>query len=200
MRAVAIAAVVVLALTTTACESRPRSTATGGASTKRAPATPPGESDSNASPTGSRRLLVLGPEGVGPLRLGMTLREIEATDAASVSLAGSAVGDSEEGWRPGCGPITYDTNFLGGTPGDLNGIMSARNGIEKLNATSRMVTPQGIRLGSSLDEVRTALHRPEVIDGDSVVVEASHDAVYRIQLNDVVTEISLQRRRVTCQI
>jgi len=130
----------------------------------------------------------------------MTLREIEATDAASVSLAGSAVGDSEEGWRPGCGPITYDTNFLGGTPGDLNGIMSARNGIEKLNATSRMVTPQGIRLGSSLDELRTALHRPEAIDGDSVVVEASHDAVYRIQLNGVVTEISLQRRRVTCQI
>ena len=129
----------------------------------------------------------------------MTAREIEATGAASVSLAGSAEDDSEDGWRPGCGPITYSGRVLG-TSYYLNGIMSARNGIEQLNATLRMVTPQGIRLGSSLNDVRKALHRPTAIDGDSIVVKASETAVYVIQLDHVVTAISLQRRRVTCQI
>ncbi len=99
---------------------------------------------------------------------------------------------------PGCGPIFYNARVLGSS-GYLNGIVSARLGIEQLNATTRMVTPQGIHLGSSLDEVRKAFRRPGARDGDQVVLKASKDSVYVIQVEHVVTDISLQRRRVTCQ-
>lgn len=197
MRPVTFAAVLAMAIATSACESHSTSTATGGPGATRTPATPQASPSSTASATVSNPLLVLGPEGVGPLRLGMTVREVKATGAASASVSSSAAG-IEEGWVPGCGPIFYNARVLGSS-GYLNGIVSARLGIEQLNATTRMVTPQGIHLGSSLDEVRKAFRRPGARDGDQVVLKASKDSVYVIQVEHVVTDISLQRRRVTCQ-
>jgi hypothetical protein len=61
-----------------------------------------------------------------------------------------------------------------------------------------MVTPHGIRLGSTLLEVEEALDRPGLDDGDYVTVPASARAVYRIQVMGVVTSITLEPRRTDC--
>jgi hypothetical protein len=139
--------------------------------------------------------LVLGPRGVGPLRLGMRADQVAATDAATAPL-----GASHDGWRPGCRVLQYRPARLGRIPDDtVDGIVSARQGLEALYATERMITPEGIRLGSTIDEVRRAYGRPHTIAGDQVVVHASPGAVYRIQLEQVVTSISLQLRRLDCE-
>ena len=84
-------------------------------------------------------------------------------------------------------------------PGDtLNGTLSAEHGLEQLYATRRMVTPDGIRLGSTLQDVRAAYARPSVRVGDLLVVRASDRAVYRIQVTRVVAWISLDLRQLTC--
>lgn len=198
MRAVTIAAAALaLVVPTAACESHSTSSGAGGSGATRAQATHRPSRSNSVSPSASKPLVVLGPDGVGPLRLGMTVRQIKGTRAASASLSSSAAG-VEEGWVPGCGPIFYNARVLGSS-GYLNGIVSARRGIEQLNATTRMVTPQGIHLGSSLEDVRKALNRPAIIDGDRISLKASNDAVYVIQLDRVVTDLSLERRRVTCQ-
>ena len=58
---------------------------------------------------------------------------------------------------------------------------------------------EGIRIGSTLADVRAAYSRPGASSGDSVVVRASDRAVYRIQLDQVVLSISLELLRLTCE-
>lgn len=79
--------------------------------------------------------------------------------------------------------------------------MSADQGLETLYATYAMVTPQGIRLGSPIEEVRTAYGRPGVEPDDQVEVRASDRAIYRIFLDEaVVTSMQLELRRPECTI
>lgn len=80
----------------------------------------------------------------------------------------------------------------------MNGSVSPAQGLEQMYATRRMVTPQGIRIGSSVRDVRAAYDRPGVSTGDFVIVRASDRAVYRIQVSRVVTSISLGLRRLDC--
>lgn len=138
-------------------------------------------------------LLVLGPEGVGSLRLGMSHAEVAATGADVV------FGSRHDGWASGCGIVLYDERSWGRTPGDtLHGAVSPRQGLEQLNATRRMVTPEGIRIGSSLSEVRTAYDRPGLEAGVSLTIPASPETVYRLQLRRTVSAISLERRHQDC--
>lgn len=140
--------------------------------------------------------LVFGPHRVGPLRLGMTHQQVADTDAARVPL-----GSRHDGWPRGCRVLQYRPERLGRTPGDtLNGALSARQGLEQMYATRRMVTPEGISLGSTVRDVRDAYGRPDANAGDLVVVAASRRAVYRIQLEGVVTSLSLEMRRLDCTI
>ena len=67
-----------------------------------------------------------------------------------------------------------------------------------MSATQRMITPEGVRLGSSLAEVREAYNRPDVEAGDLLTTDASPRAVYRILVGAVVTSISLELRRLDC--
>ena len=95
--------------------------------------------------------------------------------------------------------LHYRTPILGRTPGNtLNGTLSPGLGVEMIAATGRMVTPEGIRIGSTLDQVRKAYDLPRATFGDLIVVRASRTATYRIQLGGAVSSISLEQRETTC--
>ncbi|HXH79470.1 hypothetical protein [Nocardioides sp.] len=138
--------------------------------------------------------VVLGPQGAGPLHLGMTYQEIGDSGAASTVL-----GSRHDGWPAGCRILHYRASRFGRVPGaTLNGTVSPERGLEQLYATSRMITPQGVRIGSSADDVAAAYDLAGVSPGESVTVPASARAVYRIQLTQVVTSISLELRQLGC--
>lgn len=186
----------VLALVTVACLGCGPGESTVGA--------PPGSAQSEESPAPqpvtapawADDALVLGPRGVGPLRLGMTEQEVVDTGAARAPL-----GSRHDGWPEGCRVLEYQPDHLGRVPDDtVNGALSADQGLERLSATRRMVTPEGIRLGSPIDEVREAYDRPEARPGTAITVAASRDAVYRLQLGKAVVSISLELRRLDCTI
>jgi hypothetical protein len=150
------------------------------------------------APRAGGKSLVLGPRGVGRLRLGMTHQEVADTGAARDRL-----GSRHDGWPHGCRVLQYRLDQLGRPPGNtVNGALSPRQGIEVMYATPRMVTPEGVRLGSTARAVREAYHRPGVRIGDQVIVRASRQAVYRIQvgLGGRITSISLELRRLDCTI
>ncbi len=97
--------------------------------------------------------------------------------------------------------VHYRPRQLGRIPGDtLNGVISDEHGLEVLYATPRMVTPEGIRRGSTILDVRGAYDRPELTSGASITVPASGDVVYRIDLGGVVVSMSLTVRRPVCTI
>lgn len=138
---------------------------------------------------------VLGPTGFLTLRLGGQLDEPTAKDPA---LATAAPGSRHDGWPPGCSVLQY-VEDLGTTPQDtLDGTLSDLHGLEQLFATERMVTPDGIRIGSPLEDVKNAFDRPRLEPGDLLVVPASNDTVYRIQLDETVVSIALELNDLTC--
>jgi len=136
-----------------------------------------------------------GPDGAGALRLGMTRAEVAAT-----GLASTLRGSGHDGWPPGCFVLEYRSDRLGRTPGDsLNGTLSSDEGLETLYATYAMVTPQGIRLGSPVEEVRRAYDRPGVEPVDQIEVRAAEAVLYRIVVDEaVVTSMQLELRRPKC--
>lgn len=156
--------------------------------------TPPVEPTAPAIP--SEPDLVIGPDGAGPLRLGMTLEEVRATGVARTHN-----GSAHDGWRPGCWIVDYRSVDLGRVPGDtLNGQLAIRRGVEILYATRRMATPEGIRIGSTIAEVELAYDRKDLEPTQRVLVRASPRTLYRIQLDDVVTSISVELLRTSCTI
>jgi hypothetical protein len=163
----------------------------------RSPPPSPVATAAEPSPPGAlhtAHALVLGPHGVASLRLGMTYR-----DVADTGTARALPGSSEDGWSRGCRMLFYRPERLGRTPGNTqNGTVSPGQGLEQLYATRRMATPEGIHIGSTLQDVRAAYDLPGVSDGDEVTVRASRRAVYRIQLDGVVTSIALELRRRDC--
>jgi hypothetical protein len=188
MRTTLLGAAVVVVAALTGCGEQGAAPEPATAPLGRTPAT----ADSPA-PEGS---LVLGPDGVGSLRLGMNHHDLTAT-----GLAYSAPGSRHDGWRPGCRVLHYRSARLGRIPGDTTaGSVSLHQGLERMYATRRMATPDGIRLGSTIDEVRTAYDRPNLTRGELLTVAASRRAVYRIQLSAVVSSISLELRDLACTI
>lgn len=138
--------------------------------------------------------MTFGPDRVGPLRLGMNEQQVQHTGAATAVRAGR-----HDGWPEGCWLVFYEARGLGRVPGDtLNGVISGQHGLEQVYATQRMFTPEGIGLGSTLAQVREAYDLPRMRVGDLVTVSASKHLIYRIQLDRVVTSMSLQERHVDC--
>lgn len=139
------------------------------------------------------RTLVLGPDGVGPIKLGMTHQAVAASKAAE-----TFVGSRHDGWPRGCRIVVYRPEALGQLD-TVNGSVSRQAGLEQLSATDLMVTPEGIGLGSTLSEVRVAYGRSGIDPGETVKVRASDTAVYWIQMDSgVVTSISLELRTRHC--
>lgn len=141
-------------------------------------------------------LLVLRPQGVGQLRLGMSHREVAAT-----GLADAPLGSPESGWDNGCRVLVLQTDPLGGSPGGFfDGAVSPRWGLEAINATRLMAMPNGIRIGSTLADARHAFDRPGLSRGDHVTVRASERSDYVIQIRRVVSSIVLELRERDCAI
>lgn len=141
----------------------------------------------------------LGPLGAGPLHLGMSKAEAAATGAVS-GLSGT------EGT---CGGIT-DGRLVGAMPADdtdLVGQLFFSTSTGKLviiAATPGQATPEGIRLGSSLAQVKKAYPTwkgDEGVGGGAglVAVTGNKQAVYRVYVDaDQVMELSVQSRVQDC--
>jgi hypothetical protein len=186
-----VGAVFTLAAACTPDDARP--TADGSPSPSRADKRAANTTPSPTSPS-VQNAVMFGPHGVGPLRLGMTHQEVVNTGAGR-----SRLGAGHDGWPPACRVLWYGSQLLGREiESGPNGALSPRQGLEKMYATPGMVTPHGIRLGSTLQEVREALDRPGLDDGELVTVPASDRAVYGIQIWRVVTSISLTLRQLDC--
>lgn len=133
---------------------------------------------------------VFGPTGVGSLHLGMTAEEVAETGTATTS-----PGSVEEGMMPGCLWV-LSTSF----PDDLVGVLSIKNGLERLVADAHAATPHGIGIGSTVAEVSAALGRTDVEAGDYFSVKASPDTSYEIgmSVDGVVQMLELRLRDMDC--
>ena len=92
---------------------------------------------------------IIGPQGSGDLQMGMTVAQLEATGLVTML---PAPADSN------CVPFTVDT-WLADDPRSLSqvdGYVSRKLGLAILIAQPEMHTPEGISIGSTVAEVRTA--------------------------------------------
>jgi hypothetical protein len=139
---------------------------------------------------------VLGPQGVDALRLGMTPQEIEATGEAT-----STQGSAHDGWDPGCEVLEF-TNGRYEPSQFRGGRVSPEQGLEQIQATSDMATPEGIGIGASITEITSAYpDLRNVTTDDFLTVRASPTAVYRIQLAGTgVASMSLELNDQDCEI
>lgn len=141
------------------------------------------------------KVVILRPNGVGPLRLGMSRSEVNSTDFASARL-----GSRHDGWR-GCAIVEFSSKVKQNPYlGDIDGTVSPTQGLESIVATRRMVTPNGTGLGSTVDEVRRAYPEENARRGYLLTIPASTGAVYRIQMgvNGRVESLALELMRRDC--
>lgn len=114
---------------------------------------------------------VFGPQGAGPLRLGMTTEEVEAAGFVTID------GAPHEGYPQGC-------RLVGGAAVEqrLTGMISPTQGLERIEVGDDERTPDGIGSGSTATEVATA-YDIEVGPGDLVRVTASAKSDYVLRLD-----------------
>ena len=121
-------------------------------------------------------------------------------DEVNDSGAARAVpGAEHDGYQQGCHVLFYLPGRLGQADG-FAGLASSQRGLEQLQATDRMVTPEGIRLGSTIAEVSAAYSRPNITAGDYLQIPASSATVYRMQMSRKgrVQSLSVERRTLLC--
>jgi len=93
---------------------------------------------------------VLGPDGYGELRMGMTAADIEATGLATVlpfAEGAACTTLTIDGWRD-----TVHPNISG----QVHGFVSKKHGLAIIFAQPGMRTPEGIGVGSTVAEIRAA--------------------------------------------
>ncbi|MEV6298962.1 hypothetical protein AB0M02_06110 [Actinoplanes sp. NPDC051861] len=101
-----------------------------------------------SSPTPSRtagkpqsRALVLGPTGLGQLKIGMSVKDAVATGEIKAAYKGEGCGSSE---------------LRAAGSSDITVITSSDKGLVFIPAYDRIATPAGIRIGSTIAQVRAA--------------------------------------------
>lgn len=144
-------------------------------------------------------ITTLGPDGAGPVDLGMSKTQVAATGAVT-GLSGT------EGT---CGQPS-DGRLVGAMPADDSDLVgqlffSTNTGkLKIIAATPTMATPEGIHLGSGLSDVKKAYPSWKGDEGDGqgaglVEVEGNEKAVYRVYVDaGQVLELSLQQRHLDC--
>ena len=172
--------------TATTAEPPPPSRSSAPASTTAKPAPTPSETPAPS---------VLGPNGLGALRLGMTVEQAEATGLIVAFPGGTGSGCTQTHLRAGPEANVYYTKSLG---------------IEIIDAYAGIRTPEGIRIGSSLAAVRAAYPDWYSVDAGSdaekysngrgyAKVPGNGKAYYRIFIRDLkVQELTLQHRSQNC--
>lgn len=151
------------------------------------PANPPANERPTATrPTYEVTTALLGPDGIGPLQLGMTERQAVATGALGRP--------TSRGGR--C--ASYPVNGPG-----VTARISSADGITAFVAGSGVRTPEGIRIGSPRSAVRRAYGEPNartVMPGTSYPVPGNPGAVYRFSFDarDLVASITLRLSSGKC--
>lgn len=165
----------------TPTEAAPTTSAAPAPSSSADPTTVP------ASPEPEPAALVLGPDGLGPLKLGMSPSEAEAT---------GMVRPWGEDWPDtfGCRPLFR----LGDDPAGTSAVWwSDALGVAAIHLEEGVQTPEGIMIGSPLAEVEQAYpgwdHSYHVQRGVAPVTGRA-DQTYRIAFSEggKVTELTLQ--------
>jgi hypothetical protein len=118
-------------------------------------------SDASCSSEGTS--VVLGPDGVGQLLLGMTPEEIEATGEAT-----STQGSAHDGFPPGCEVVAFARGLYDEVdPSGFNGQVSPDQGLELVTGTRgwsrRLASASGRRWRRSVRPIRTWVRSGRVI-------------------------------------
>ena len=180
------AAVGAAALTLTACTS----TGSASASSSSTPTTTP-VTTLTPSATATGGPLVLGPNGLGPLLLGMSLGEAKATGLV----------DHIDAPSQGCSNGLLTGEHTRQEEAAL--FVSARLGVAAIYAYGDIATPEGIKLGSTYDQVHAAYPGWRGIEGKQghglVAVPSNSNAKYRIDISGGhVVELDIQLTDQDC--
>lgn len=136
----------------------------------------------------------LGPQGFGAVKLGAS--------AADLTGAGLKVEDSAQGDKacPKVASIELpDGNFA-------NVVISTKNGVSVIEATGPMHTPEGVKIGSTLDEVKKAYPQLKNLLGNenngganAAAVPGNPEASYQMFItNAKVTSLRLMLTNLDC--
>ncbi|GID91162.1 hypothetical protein ACFQFC_11770 [Amorphoplanes digitatis] len=153
------------------------------------------------APVTSKAPAVIGPFGVGALKLGMTREQAEATGLTA-------------GWTATNTGCSHPTHLLGATGENAgnDGLVyySKNRGIEIIDAHPGLSTPEGIRIGSTFKAMRKAYPSWKDVTGadqdgsvgsgrGAVPVPGNPKAVYRIVVSkSMVVELTLQYHDQAC--
>lgn len=213
-RTVAVLAAVVGLALVTGCESSPEPVAgtaapVGGVTPAGTPSVTETTTTPQSSPTAttaeattkettrppskpSARLL-LGPDGVGELKLGMSRSRAVKTGLLDQVRDESGAGCNSDYQPKSAGPADAPVFFDG------------EQGLVSFTAYPGLATPQEIKLGSSLAAVKKAYRDWDVLTGPGedgrghVAVPGNQDAVYNITIqDDQVVHMNLQLKTQNC--
>ena len=131
----------------------------------------------SAAATGG--LLVLGPNGLGPLLLGMSLDDAKGTGLV----------DHIDAPSQGCADGLLEGEHT--RQEEVALFVSAQFGVAAIYAYGDIATPEGINLGSTYEQVLAAYPAWQGVDGEQghglVVVPSNSNAKYRIDISAVTS-------------
>ncbi|MBW6438370.1 hypothetical protein KZ829_32065 [Actinoplanes hulinensis] len=192
-----LGAILGLTFAVTGCAASPEQV--GGVAAPVGAAVPTTAADTSASEPNAASL-VLGPDGLGTLELGMTRTEALATGKI-VKQSAAVLAEWQE-VNEGCVPEFR----LKGSQSESGWVWyQASDGLAVIPAPNGVATPEGIKVGSTLDDVRRAY--PKAVDDSlledtgRVMVKApgNRQVAYRIQMDDNSRKVASLTLQLTFQ-
>lgn len=192
-----IAAAAAIAMSACSATGSPKAAAPSTAAPATTSTAAPAASSSAApSPSASAApVLVLGPDGLGPVKLGQSFDEALRTGLVSGN-PGSSTECQLRGRFKASGTVDNAVDF--------GAVFAGKLGVTTIAAYPGISTPQGVRIGTSFEDMKKAYPSWKDVTGQSdaqarkagrglVPVPGNADAVYRIATSDgKVASVTLQ--------